>query len=160
MSLSVFSQWVANFLIAYVIPQQVQVMKVSGTFKFYAICLAMAFLLVYKLVPETKGLELEEMDALFGKPGAALVTPRTSATRHGLLHRKSAACSFGDLKKMPAVSTMPSMLVSLGRNDNFNDSLLQPTGTAFRRHVSEGDIIRSTERSRIHMARGGFVALY
>merc|ERR1712136_149598 len=68
MSTSVFSQWVANFLIAYLVPQQVDWTSVPGTFAFYAVCCAGAFALVCAFVPETKGLLLEEMGRLFGEP--------------------------------------------------------------------------------------------
>jgi len=66
MSTSVGSQWLANFFIAFVVPQQVEYMKVYGTFFFYSVCLAITFAIVYFGVPETKGRPLEEMDELFG----------------------------------------------------------------------------------------------
>ena len=56
MSTSVFSQWVAIFLVAYLVPQQVHLTSVPGTFAFYAVCCAGAFALVCAFVPETKGL--------------------------------------------------------------------------------------------------------
>ena len=68
MSTSVFSQWVANFLIAYLVPHQVHLTSVPGTFASYAVCCAGAFALVCAFVPETKGLLLEEMGRLFGEP--------------------------------------------------------------------------------------------
>lgn len=66
MSTSVGSQWLANFIIAFLVPQQVAIMKKSGTFFFYSVCLAITFTIVYLAVPETKGLPLEDMDKLFG----------------------------------------------------------------------------------------------
>merc|ERR1712232_1392461 len=66
LSTSVCSQWLANFVIAYLAPQQVEVMRPFGTFFFYAACLAANFVSVYFLVPETKGLALEDMDEVFG----------------------------------------------------------------------------------------------
>lgn len=68
LSTSVFSQWAANFLIAYIVPQQVRFMKVSGTLLFYAACLAGALVYVFVSVPETKGVALEDMGQLF--PGS------------------------------------------------------------------------------------------
>merc|ERR1719277_1080240 len=65
LSTSVFSQWIANFLVAYIVPQQVEAFKVWDTFAFYAVCLLGTLVLVALLVPETKGLPLEEMGALF-----------------------------------------------------------------------------------------------
>merc|ERR1711972_1153005 len=62
MSTSVGSQWLANFLIAFLVPYQVAALNLYGTFIFYSVCLA----LVFFLVPETKGVPMEEMDNLFG----------------------------------------------------------------------------------------------
>jgi len=66
LSTSVGSQWIANFAIAYMIPKQVSSMGIPGTLFFYTGCLAAVSLISYVLVPETKGLALEDMDALFG----------------------------------------------------------------------------------------------
>merc|ERR1719401_2442646 len=66
MSTSVGSQWLANFLIAFLVPYQVAALNLYGTFIFYSICLAVIFLLVFFLVPETKGVPMEDMDKLFG----------------------------------------------------------------------------------------------
>mmetsp|Transcript_74798 Transcript_74798/g.194555 ORF Transcript_74798/g.194555 Transcript_74798/m.194555 type:complete len:216 (-) Transcript_74798:242-889(-) len=66
MSISVGSQWLANFLIAFLVPQQVSLLGLDGTFFFYAVCLLIIFAIVFFLVPETKGKEIEEMDNLFG----------------------------------------------------------------------------------------------
>ena len=68
MSTAVFSHWVANFLVAYLVPQQVHLASVPGTFAFYAVCCAGALALVCAFVPEKKGLLLEEMGRLFGEP--------------------------------------------------------------------------------------------
>merc|ERR1711920_1037098 len=67
MSFSVFSQWFSNFVIAYIVPQQVQLLKPGGTFVFYTVCIAGGFGLVHRFVPETKGLSLERMDDIFGQ---------------------------------------------------------------------------------------------
>merc|ERR1712079_291991 len=56
---SVFSQWIANFVIAYIVPSQLVHLKPHGTFFFYAGCVALNFVLVYLFVPETKGRVLE-----------------------------------------------------------------------------------------------------
>ena len=40
-----------------------------GTYFVFAACLTLAIPFVYFFVPETKGLSLEDMDALFGVPG-------------------------------------------------------------------------------------------
>jgi sugar porter (SP) family MFS transporter len=66
MSTSVGSQWLANFVIAFIVPLQVDYFRLWGTFLFYSFCLAANFAVVYLFVPETAGRELEEMDELFG----------------------------------------------------------------------------------------------
>jgi len=66
LSTSVGSQWLANFVTAYVVPQQVEYTKLFGTFFFYSCCLAITYGIVYCWVPETKGMPMEDMDELFG----------------------------------------------------------------------------------------------
>eukprot|EP00416_Gambierdiscus_australes_P010167 CAMPEP_0171134338 /NCGR_PEP_ID=MMETSP0766_2-20121228/127849_1 /TAXON_ID=439317 /ORGANISM="Gambierdiscus australes, Strain CAWD 149" /LENGTH=185 /DNA_ID=CAMNT_0011597775 /DNA_START=1 /DNA_END=554 /DNA_ORIENTATION=+ len=102
LSTSVCSQWVANFLVAFLIPQQVASLKVAGTFAFYAVCLGLCFLLVYLFVPETKGLPLEDMDRLFGKVdgdlAGALPPPIANHDRFSRQYSTgSSACSIHDL---------------------------------------------------------------
>jgi hypothetical protein len=41
-----------------------------GTYFVFAACMTLAVPFVYFFVPETKGLSLEDVDALFGVPGA------------------------------------------------------------------------------------------
>jgi len=67
LSISTCAQWLANFVIAYMVPQQVRYMKAHGTFIFYGVCLALSCVYVYFFVPETKGLPLEKMNELFGE---------------------------------------------------------------------------------------------
>merc|ERR1712061_411255 len=66
LSTSVGSQWLANFVIAYVVPQQVEYMKIYGTLLFYSFCLAITYAIIFCFVPETKGRAMEDMDELFG----------------------------------------------------------------------------------------------
>lgn len=66
LSTSVGSQWLANFMVAFIVPYQVGALGLSGTFVFYASCLLCISIAVFFLVPETKGLPMEEMDNLFG----------------------------------------------------------------------------------------------
>merc|ERR1711988_1007964 len=46
MSTSVFSQWIANFLIAFLVVQQVHALGAWGTLAFYAVCCGLVFLYV------------------------------------------------------------------------------------------------------------------
>jgi len=67
LSLSVANQWIANFVIAKIVPPQIDVWKPGPTFFFYAGFILLDFVLVYFFFPETKGIPLEEMDTLFGR---------------------------------------------------------------------------------------------
>jgi len=66
LSTSVGSQWLANFLIAYLVPLQTHYIGLPGTFAFYAVCLAVNFAIVYFFIPETARRELDDMDQIFG----------------------------------------------------------------------------------------------
>ena len=71
LSISVFIQWVANFIVTQFFPTLLEnsflKTNFNGAFPFYMfsiICL-ISFLFVWKLVPETKNKTLEEMDSLW-----------------------------------------------------------------------------------------------
>jgi len=66
MSTSVFSQWIANFLIAFLVVQQVHALGAWGTLAFYAVCCGLVFLYVLFGVPEIKGVRMEDMETIFG----------------------------------------------------------------------------------------------
>mmetsp|Transcript_132149 Transcript_132149/g.410663 ORF Transcript_132149/g.410663 Transcript_132149/m.410663 type:complete len:559 (-) Transcript_132149:490-2166(-) len=87
---STFSQWAANFLIAYLIPLQVSVLKPMGTFLFYCICMAIAFVVVFFFFPETAKKSLEEMDQIFG---ARLTQARDVGSHHGSLAGEPETCA-------------------------------------------------------------------
>jgi hypothetical protein len=70
LSISVCMQWLANFVIAEIVPAQVKLLHADGTFLFYAVCCLVSFGLVYAFVPETKGVALEDMDSIFGRGSA------------------------------------------------------------------------------------------
>lgn len=58
------SNWLWNFLISRFTPQMFDKME-YGVFFFFASLMMLSILFVYFLVPETKGIPLESMDALF-----------------------------------------------------------------------------------------------
>jgi len=66
MSTSVFSQWLANFLIAYLVVGQVAAWGSWGTLAFYAVCCAFVCVYVAFCVPEIKGVRIEDMESIFG----------------------------------------------------------------------------------------------
>lgn len=66
LSTSVGSQWLANFLIAFLVPGQVAGWGSWGTLAFYSICTVFILIWIVFCVPEIKGVRIEEMDAIFG----------------------------------------------------------------------------------------------
>jgi len=65
MSLSSGTQWLSNFLVSKFIAQIIHAIGITNVcFMFSGFCI-LAFLFVFVWVPETKGLALEDMDALF-----------------------------------------------------------------------------------------------
>ncbi|CZT10924.1 hypothetical protein WAI453_008003 [Rhynchosporium graminicola] len=61
--------WLMNFVIARSVPYMLTNIG-YGTYFVFGTCMALAVPFVYFFVPETKGLSLEDMDALFGVTGA------------------------------------------------------------------------------------------
>jgi SP family sugar:H+ symporter-like MFS transporter len=55
------SQWGVNFLITMSFPIMLGSIGLFGAYGFYAVCAALSAVFVYKMVHETRGLELEEM---------------------------------------------------------------------------------------------------
>eukprot|EP00929_Paragymnodinium_shiwhaense_P115074 TRINITY_DN8368_c0_g1_i1.p2 TRINITY_DN8368_c0_g1~~TRINITY_DN8368_c0_g1_i1.p2 ORF type:complete len:195 (-),score=49.63 TRINITY_DN8368_c0_g1_i1:407-991(-) len=106
MSTSVASQWVANFAIAYIVPQQVKLMGSAGTFAFYSVTLAIFVVIVFVMVPETKGLEMEQMEALFGGVQSAR---EVISNRQQAEYVESGACTFHSVLsvKRPRSETAP-----------------------------------------------------
>ncbi|UPR02877.1 MFS general substrate transporter [Chloropicon primus] len=68
--LATMGNWSANIIVAFLTPILIRpdVANVSGTFMFYASFLIVAIPFVVCLVPETKGVPLEEMEEKFSKP--------------------------------------------------------------------------------------------
>jgi hypothetical protein len=69
LALCVATHWLLNFVIARSVPYMITNIG-GGTYFVFASFLAAAIVFVFFCVPETKGLNLESMDALFGVPGA------------------------------------------------------------------------------------------
>lgn len=58
------AQWIANFVITVTFPPLLDQFGATGPYLMYAIFAGLSFVFVLGKVPETKGLELEEMDEL------------------------------------------------------------------------------------------------
>merc|ERR1712139_58429 len=65
-SLSVFSQWIANFAIAFWVVEQIDTWGTWRTLAFYAGCCGVVVVLVALTVPEIKGVRMEDMESVFG----------------------------------------------------------------------------------------------
>ncbi|KAJ2551928.1 hypothetical protein EV175_003504 [Coemansia sp. RSA 1933] len=64
-SIATATNWVSNFVISVTFLTMTQHITASGTFWFYAGFLSIGLCLVFVLVPETKGLKLEDVQKLF-----------------------------------------------------------------------------------------------
>ncbi|HEV7950239.1 MAG TPA: MFS transporter, partial [Glaciihabitans sp.] len=58
------AQWIANFLVTVSFPPLAEVSLVL-TYGMYAVFAALSFFFVFKVVPETNGMSLEEANTLF-----------------------------------------------------------------------------------------------
>jgi SP family xylose:H+ symportor-like MFS transporter len=63
-AIAVAAQWAANYLISSTYPAMMELSS-GGTYWFYGIMSVLSFVFVWKMVPETKGKTLEEMEKLW-----------------------------------------------------------------------------------------------
>lgn len=64
-SITTSSTWMNNFIIGLITPRMLETMK-WGTYIFFAAFAIIAFVFTWFVIPETKGVPLEEMDLVFG----------------------------------------------------------------------------------------------
>jgi len=62
MSLATLSLWIGTYIIGQLVPWMLEVLKPFGTFWIFAVTFVPAILIIWKLVPETKGKSLEEIE--------------------------------------------------------------------------------------------------
>ncbi|HEY9532997.1 MAG TPA: sugar porter family MFS transporter [Mucilaginibacter sp.] len=62
MALATLSLWIANFLVGQLTPLMLQDLGSSVTFWLFAVCCSPALWITWKLIPETKGRSLENID--------------------------------------------------------------------------------------------------
>lgn len=63
MALATLSLWIGNFLVGQLTPLMLEGLGSSWTFWLFALCCSPALWLTYKLIPETKGRSLENIEA-------------------------------------------------------------------------------------------------
>jgi len=63
MSLATLTLWIGNFFVGQLTPMMLEGLGSAWTFWIFAICCSPALYLTWKLIPETKGRSLEEIDA-------------------------------------------------------------------------------------------------
>ncbi|KAJ5562293.1 hypothetical protein N7461_001054 [Penicillium sp. DV-2018c] len=83
-SLSTASNWAFNWLVGEVTPILQEIIK-WRLYLVHAFFCACSFVLVYFLYPETSGVRLEDMDALFGDASTTMPTPVTQGERGSLM---------------------------------------------------------------------------
>ncbi|KLO09333.1 general substrate transporter [Schizopora paradoxa] len=113
-SLSTATNWAFNFLVGQMTPvlQDTIAWRLYPMHGFFCIC---SFVLVYFLYPETKGVPLEEMDAVFGEEARLdfeddddnEITERSSLVRPGLPSYLATSASADESSK-PASSSSSS----------------------------------------------------
>ncbi|KAH7031468.1 general substrate transporter [Microdochium trichocladiopsis] len=65
MTVTICFQWLTQFMVVYSLPYMI--LGISyGTFLFFGACTVVAIVFAWLFVPETKGVQLEDMDLLFG----------------------------------------------------------------------------------------------
>ncbi|KZL78095.1 D-xylose-proton symporter (hexose transporter) [Colletotrichum tofieldiae] len=69
MAITTSATWMCNFIIGLVTPDMLETIG-FGTYLFFAAFCALAFVMTYFFVPETRGKSLEEMDLVFGDTAA------------------------------------------------------------------------------------------
>ena len=62
MSIATFSLWLANVIVGQMFPWLLENIGAAGTFWLFAVLCIPALYLVWKVIPETKGKTLEEIE--------------------------------------------------------------------------------------------------
>ncbi|EEQ90549.2 hypothetical protein RJZ56_004588 [Blastomyces dermatitidis] len=143
-SLSTASNWAFNWLVGEITPVLQETIK-WRLYLMHAFFCACSFVLVYFVYPETSGIRLEDMDAIFGD-GTAAPTPATPAERDALMGIGSPVPSL-DIRRSPegypgAEHAIPGLDINPpeSSNNNYknNKSDRPSTGTVERSDRREG----------------------
>lgn len=72
MSVATFSLWVACYLLTLTFPVFVEAFSAAVTFWIYAVICIVGFTVIFKYLPETKGVTLEKLEKILVKPSSQL----------------------------------------------------------------------------------------
>jgi sugar porter (SP) family MFS transporter len=67
MSVATFSLWIACYILTLTFPILVELLSAAFTFWIYAVICVIGFLVIYKFLPETKGISLEKLEKMLVK---------------------------------------------------------------------------------------------
>lgn len=85
LAISIMVMWVADTIVGQLTPILLKTAGSSGTFWFFAFFCLIAFLFVYRFLPETKGRSLEQIED-YWKPGDAEADKQLLTDKHIPLH--------------------------------------------------------------------------
>ncbi|PGG97111.1 hypothetical protein AJ79_09339 [Helicocarpus griseus UAMH5409] len=137
-SLSTASNWAFNWLVGEVTPILQEAIK-WRLYLMHAFFCACSFVLVYFLYPETSGVRLEDMDALFGD-GTTAPTPATPAERDALMGLGSPVPSL-DLRRSEEARPglgQAVLGVDINRAESSSKSAAAPSGSVEQAGRGEG----------------------
>ena len=78
MSIASMSLWIANWVVSQIFPSLLESLTLEGTFLLFAACCVPYILIMWKLVPETTGKTLEEIEAYWLKDDIARMKQENS----------------------------------------------------------------------------------
>lgn len=68
MSVATFALWVASYILTLTFPVFVEMFSAAVTFWIYGVICVIGFAVIYKMLPETKGVSLEKLEKMLVKP--------------------------------------------------------------------------------------------
>jgi len=68
MSVATFALWVASYILTLTFPIFVEMFSAAITFWMYGVICIIGFTVIFKMLPETKGVSLEKLEKMLVKP--------------------------------------------------------------------------------------------
>jgi len=95
MAFCICVQWLTQFIVVYSLPHMVLSIT-YGTFLFFGCCTVLAIAFAWFFIPETKGVQLEDMDLLFGPD----VSIRAQVASRNYQEHRKAMVTFSEGKQL------------------------------------------------------------